>query len=197
MMAGSDEKKLRRQMAAIDALNRTLRGITVLKGAEVNIRKDGRLDIDDGTLADLDLVGIGVHSHFGLPREEMTRRIVRAMENRHADILFHPTGRILQKRAPYEIDLDAVIQAARRTGTALEIDAYPNRLDLSDCHVRKAVEAGVKLVIDSDAHHISHLPYLSFGIAEARRGWAKRSDVLNALPLEELLRSLKNRRAPR
>lgn len=192
MAKGSDEKRLRKQMAAIDALNRKLRGITVLKGAEVNINKDGRLDIDDQTLAQLDVVGIAVHSHFGLPRGEMTRRVIRAMENPHADILFHPTGRILQKREPYDIDIDAVIQAARRTGTALEVNAYPDRLDLKDEHIRKAVEAGVKLVIDSDAHNISHLSSLHFGIATARRGWAKRSDVLNTLPLRAFLAALKN-----
>ncbi|WP_202882346.1 DNA polymerase/3'-5' exonuclease PolX [Candidatus Manganitrophus noduliformans] len=192
MAKGSDEKRLRKQMAAIDELNKKLRGITLLKGAEVNIDKDGRLDIDDETLARLDVVGIAVHSHFGLSREQMTRRVIRAMENPHADILFHPTGRIIQKREPYEIDIDAVIQAARRTGTALEVDAFPDRLDLKDEHIRKAVEAGVKLVIDSDAHHIHHLSYLQFGIATARRGWAKRSDVLNTLPLNAFLASLKD-----
>lgn len=192
MARGLDEKKLRKQTAAIDELNKKRRGITVLKGAEMNINKDGRLDIDDETLAQLDVVGIAVHSHFGLPRAEMTRRVIRAMENPHADILFHPTGRILQRRAPYEIDIDAVIQAARRTGTALEVDAFPDRLDLKDEHIRKAVEAGVKLVIDSDAHHINHLSHLQFGIAAARRGWAKRSDILNTLPLNAFLASLKN-----
>ncbi|MCG3117440.1 MAG: DNA polymerase/3'-5' exonuclease PolX [Candidatus Manganitrophus sp. SA1] len=192
MAKGSDERRLHKQIAAIDALNEKLRGITLLKGAEVNIDKDGRLDIDDETLAQLDVVGIAVHSHFGLPRAEMTRRVIRAMENPHADILFHPTGRILQKREPIDIDIDAVIQAARRTGTVLEVDAFPDRLDLKDEHIRKAVEAGVKLVIDSDAHHIHHLSYLQFGIATARRGWAKRSDVLNTLPLNAFLASLKD-----
>ncbi len=201
MAKGSDEKKLRRQMAEIDALNKKLRGardghpgITLLKGAEVNINKDGTLDIDDETLAELDVVGVAVHSHFNMPREEMTRRIIRAMENRHADILFHPTGRVLQKRAPYEVDIDEIIRAAKRTGTILEIDAFPERLDLKDEHVRKVVEAGVKLVIDSDAHHLHHLSYLHFGIAVARRGWAKKSDVINTLPLGKFLGSLKGGR---
>jgi DNA polymerase (family 10) len=127
----------------------------------------------------------------------MTRRIVRAMENPHADILFHPTGRVLQKREPYDLDIDAVIRAAKRTGTVLEIDAYPDRLDLKDEHVRKAVSAGVKLVIDSDAHSVNHLHFLHFGIATARRGWAQRSDVLNAKPLKGFLRSLKGRQRHR
>jgi len=191
MTKGSDEKKLRRQMAAIDKINEGLRGITVLKGAEVNINKDGTLDIDDETLAELDVVGIAVHSHFNLPKQEMTRRLIRAMENPHADILFHPTGRILQKRESYAMDIDAVIEAARRTGTVLEVDAFPDRLDLKDEHIRRAIDAGVKLVIDSDAHSMSHLSYLQFGIAAARRGWAKRTDILNTLPLRSFLGALK------
>jgi len=190
-MMGMDEKKLRQQMKAIDALNRKLRGIRVLKGAEVNIDRDGGLDIDDETLAALDVVGVAVHSHFGLPRAEQTRRLVRAMENPHADILFHPTGRVLQKREAYDLDIDAVIAAARRTGTILEIDAYPERLDLKDEHVRKAVEAGVKLAIDTDAHAVHHLDYLHFGVTTARRGWARKSDVVNTRPLKQFLAVLK------
>jgi DNA polymerase (family 10) len=192
MTGGSDEKKLRRQMKAIDTLNRQLDGITVLKGAEVNINKDGTLDIDDATLAQLDVVGVAVHSHFNLSREQQTRRVVRAMENPHADILFHPTGRVLQKREPYDIDIDAVIAAAKRTGTILEIDAFPERLDLKDEHVRKVVDAGVKLVIDTDAHSVSHLHYLHFGVATARRGWAEKSDVINTKPLKGFLACLKD-----
>jgi len=194
MTGGSDEKKLRQQMAAIDTLNTRLTGITVLKGAEVNINKDGTLDIDDATLAQLDVVGVAVHSHFNLSRADMTRRLIRAMENPHADILFHPTGRVLQKREAYDLDIDAVIQAAKRTGTVLEVDAYPDRLDLKDEHVRKVTQAGVKLVIDSDAHSITHLHYLHFGIATARRGWATRADVVNTQPLRGFLKSLKGSR---
>ncbi|MFQ5744675.1 MAG: DNA polymerase/3'-5' exonuclease PolX [Acidobacteriota bacterium] len=193
MTGGSDEKKLRKQMAAIARINKKLSGITLLSGAEVNINKDGSLDIDDATLAQLDVVGVAVHSHFNLPRAEMTRRVIRAMENPHADILFHPTGRVLQKRAPYDIDIDAVIRAAKRTGTVLEIDAYPDRLDLKDEHARKAVDAGVKLVVDSDAHNINHFHNLHFGIATARRGWATRHDVINTQPLRPFLQGLKGR----
>ena len=125
----------------------------------------------------------------------MTRRIVRAMENPHADILFHPTGRLIQRREPYDVDMDEIIKTAKRTGTVLEIDAYPDRLDLKDEHVRKAVEAGVKLVIDSDAHSINHLNFLHYGIATARRGWAKESDVINTKPVKEFLKSLKDTRS--
>lgn len=190
-MMGQDEKGIRKQGAAIDKINKSLRGFRVLKGAEVNINKDGSLDIDDETLDKLDVVGVAIHSHFNLPRAEMTRRVVRAIENPHAHILFHPTARILQRREPCDMDIDAVIAAAKRTGTALEIDAYPDRLDLKDEYVRKAVEAGVKLVIDTDAHRVQHLDYLHYGIATARRGWATKADVLNTKPLKSFLNSLK------
>lgn len=192
-MMGQDEKGIRKQMAAIDKLNKSLRGFRILKGAEVNINKDGSLDIDDETLAKLDVVGVAIHSHFNLSRAETTRRVIRAMENPNADIFFHPTARILQKREPCDMDIDAVIAAAKRTGTALEIDAYPDRLDLRDEHVRKAVAAGVKLVIDTDAHSLPHLDYMDYGIATARRGWAEKADVINTKPVDEFLAALKKK----
>jgi DNA polymerase (family 10) len=192
MTRGSDAPKLRRQMQEIRSLDRRLDGIRILAGAEVNIERDGSLDIDDETLAALDVVGIAVHSHFHLSRAEQTARIVRAMRNPHADILFHPTGRRLHKRAPYEVDMDAVIAAARETGTVLELDAYPQRLDLRDEHLRRAVSAGVPLVIDSDAHAVGHLRYgEQYGIDQARRGWVTAEDVLNTRPLEQFLAGLK------
>jgi DNA polymerase (family 10) len=191
-MMGADEDQLREQIKAVRALNRKLKGFTLLAGAEVNINKDGTLDIADDVLAELDVVGVAVHSHFNLSRNEMTKRLIRAMENPHADILFHPTGRVINKRPAYDIDIDAVIAAAKRTGTVLEIDAYPERLDLRDEHVRKAVDAGAKLVIDTDAHSVSHLDFIDYGVATARRGWAEKSDVLNTLPVGKLLASLKD-----
>lgn len=198
MTGGSDAAKLRRQVAEIARLNTRLDGIRILAGAEVNIMRDGTLDIDDDTLATLDVVGVAVHSHFRLSRAEQTARIVRAMRNPHADILFHPTGRILQKREPYDVDLDAVIAAARETGTVLELDAYPERLDLRDEHLRRAVAAGVKLVIDSDAHSVRHLVYGErFGIDQARRGWVTAADVLNTRPLPDFLAALKGGGAAR
>ena len=139
----------------------------------------------------LDVVGVAVHSNFKMPRNEMTRRIVSAMENENADILFHPTGRIIHKREPYDVDIEAVIDAAKRTGTVLEIDAFPDRLDLKDEHIRKAVEKGCKLSIDSDAHSILHFKFLEFGIAQARRGWAEKKDVVNTRSLKEFLKLLK------
>jgi len=191
MTGGSDEKKLLQQGVAIDNINQSSAGIRVLKGAEVNINKDGTLDIEDEVLAQLDVVGIAVHSHFNLGRQEMTARIVRAMRNPNADILFHPTGRVIQKREPYDVDMAEIIRAAKETGTVLEIDAYPERLDLKDEHIRKAVEAGVKLAIDSDAHSVNHIRFLEFGVAQARRGWAEKKDILNTRPLKEFLAGLK------
>jgi len=182
-------------MREIDRLNRKLEGIRVLKGAEVNINKDGTLDIDDETLSALDVVGVAVHSHFDLPRAEQTRRICRAIANPHADILFHPTGRRIGKREPYDVDIDTVIATARETGTILELDAYPERLDLRAEHVRKAIGAGVRIVIDSDAHSVKHLSFPSaYGIDQARRGWATAADVLNTRPGDAFLAALKGGR---
>jgi len=194
MTGGSDEAKLLEQLAVIRRLNKTYKDFRLLSGAEVNINRDGTLDIADAVLAQLDVVGIAVHSFFNLPRAEQTQRLVRAMENPHADILFHPTGRVLGKREPYDVDIDAIIAAAKRTGTVLEIDALPERLDLKDDHVRKAIDAGVRIVIDSDAHAVAHLRYADdYGISVARRGWATAKDVINTLPVERFLAHLKTR----
>ncbi|RJQ35944.1 DNA polymerase/3'-5' exonuclease PolX [Candidatus Parcubacteria bacterium] len=195
MTGGSDERKLERQMVEIDRINKKISGITVLRGAEVNIMADGTLDIADRTLAKLDCVGAAVHAQFRMTKAEMTKRIVRAMENPHVDILFHPTGRLINRRAAYDVDMDAIIAAAKRTGTILEIDAHPDRLDLKDDYVRKAVDAGAPLVIDSDAHAMSGFAALRYGIGQARRGWAERSDIINTRPLRDFLKCLKGGRS--
>ncbi|MEK7565341.1 MAG: DNA polymerase/3'-5' exonuclease PolX [Patescibacteria group bacterium] len=196
MTGGSDEKKLEKQMAEIDKINKRSKfqdtGFKILKGAEVNILKDGSLDIDDKTLAKLDVVGVAVHSLFNLPKAEQTKRIIKAIENPNVDILFHPTGRIINKRPAYEVDMEEIIKAAKRTGTVLEIDAFADRLDLKDEHIRMAIEAGIKLSIDSDAHHTDHFKYLEIGIAQARRAWATREDIINTQPLDKMLGFLKN-----
>ncbi len=193
MTGGCDEKKLLRQMTYIDKLNPKFKKkkFKILKGAEVNILKDGSLDIKDEVLAKLDVVGASVHSHFNLSREDMTKRVMRAMENPNVDIIFHPTGRIINKRKAYDLDIDQIIKVAKKTRTVLEANAYPNRLDLKDEHIRKCVEAGVKLAIDSDAHSILHIKYLEYGIAQARRGWAKKTDIINTQPLGKLLEYFK------
>lgn len=190
-MAGMDERKLLKQVKDIDRLNEKLDGFTILKGAEVNILKDGKLDTSDKVLSQLDVVGIAVHSNFRMSREEMTKRITRAMQNENADILFHPTGRIIQKRDPYDADVDKIIDVAKSTGTILEIDAFPDRLDLKDEYIKKAVQSGVRLSIDSDAHNKTHLKFLQFGIAQARRGWAEKKDVVNTLLVKEFLKMIK------
>ena len=191
MTGGSDEKKLLRQMAEIDKIQKKFPRIKILKGAEVNILKDGTLDIKDKVLAKLDVVGAAVHSLFNLSKKDQTERICRAMENPHLDILFHPTGRIINRRKPYEVDMEAIIKAAKRTGTILEIDAHPWRLDLKDEHIKMAREAGVKMVIDTDAHSVPELYYLEYGIAQARRGWCEKKDIINTLPLKEFMKMLK------
>ena len=198
MTGGSDEKKLMRQMAEIDRLNSKFKSqtskFTILKGAEVNIRKDGSLDISDEVLSKLDVVGASVHSSFKMTEKDMTLRITRAMSNPHVDILFHPTGRLMPKRDAYDLDMDSIIEKAEKTGTVLEVNAQPRRLDLKDIYVRKAKEAGVKMVIDSDAHSADHLEFLKYGIAQARRGWAEARDVVNTFPLSKFLAFLKDKR---
>jgi len=195
MTGGADEKKLLKQMKEIDRLNSKFQVLNskfrILKGAEVNILKDGSLDIKNEVLAKLDVVGIAVHSHFNLPRAEQTKRIIKAMENKHADILFHPTGRLIKKREPYDVDMDEIVKVAKETGTVLEIDADPNRLDLKDEYVRKAVAAGVNLSIDTDAHSKNSFHYLEFGVAQARRGWASAKDIINTRPWRDMLKLLK------
>jgi DNA polymerase (family X) len=193
MTGGLDERRLLEQARYVRAVDRKMKGIRILTGAEVNIRRDGSLDVSDAVLSKLDVVGAGIHSHFDMPRDEMTRRMIRAMENPHVDILFHPSSRRLGRRRAVDFDLEAILEAARRTGTALEIDAHPGRLDLKPDHVHEAVRRGVKLVIDSDAHDFNELRYPEeYGVGVARRGWAEAKDVLNTLPVEQLLAALKD-----
>ncbi len=190
MAGGLDADRLRRQVEAIRRLNETLEGFRLLAGIEANVMADGSLDLEDEVLAELDVVVASVHSHFNQDEATMTRRVIRAMENPHVDLIAHPTGRLLGARDPYAIDVDAVIEAAARTGTALEINAHPDRLDLRDSHARRAREAGVKLAISTDAHHVQHLGLMEYGVGTARRGWVEPGDVLNAMPLDELLAHL-------
>lgn len=195
MTGGLDEKKLEKQRMAIEALNKKLKTkgkkFRVLSGAEVNIMKDGSLDIDDRALAKLDVVGAAVHSSFHMSREAQTRRLVRVMENPHVDIVFHLTGRIINKREPIDLDIDKIVASAKRTGTILEINASPERLDIKDDYIRRCVEQGVKMSIDSDAHAATNFSFLEFGIAQARRGWATKSDIINAWPAEKMMTFLK------
>ena len=192
LAGGLEEQELLEQADRISQLNDKLREeFRILSSAEVNIMKDGSLDIPNTVLDKLDIVGAAIHSHFNLPIETQTERLIKATKNPSVDILFHPTGRLINKRAGYPLDIEKVIEAAKDTNTVLEIDAHYNRLDLKDEYVRIAVRKGVKLVIDSDAHHPIHYSFLTFGVAQARRGWAIQSDILNTLPADKLLNALK------
>jgi DNA polymerase (family X) len=188
---GLNTERLRQQLEEIKGLNRKLSGICILSGIEVDIRADGSLDFPGELLSELDIVVAAVHSGLGEDEEKMTGRIIRALENPHVDILAHPTCRILQEREPVAVDMESVFQAALRTGTALEINAMPSRLDLKDIHVFRARELGVKLIIGTDAHSTDHLGFVRFGIGVARRGWCRAEDILNTLPLKELKARLK------
>ncbi len=189
---GLEEQELLEQADRITQLNDRLgKEFRILSSAEVNILKDGSLDISDTVLDKLDIVGAAIHSHFNLPIERQTERLIKATNNPNVDILFHPTGRLINRRAGYPVDIVRVIDAAKDTETALEIDAHYDRLDLKDEHVRRAIKEGVKLVIDSDAHHPIHYSFLTFGVAQARRGWAMQSDILNTLSVDKLLGALK------
>ena len=191
MTGGSDEKRLIKQMSEIDKIQKNFPDIKILKGAEVNIMPDGTLDIDDETLAKLDVVGAAVHSKFNMSEKDMTARIKRAMENPNVDIIFHPTGRLIQKREAYKVDMDELLKTAKKTKTVMEIDAFPDRLDIKDEYIRKAVGMGVKLSIDTDAHATAHLKFLRYGIAQARRGWAEKKDIINTHSWQEMLKMLK------
>lgn len=193
LAGGLEEQELLEQADKISQLNDRLREeeIRILSSAEVNIMKDGSLDIPNTVLDKLDIVGAAIHSHFNLPIETQTERLIKAAKNPSVDILFHPTGRLINKRAGYPLDIEKVIEVAKDTNTVLEIDAHYDRLDLKDEYVRMAVRNGIKLVIDSDAHHPIHYSFLTFGIAQARRGWAIQSDILNTLPADKLLNALK------
>jgi DNA polymerase (family 10) len=191
MTGGLDEKAMLKQGKEINRVNEQLEGIRILKGVEANILKDGSLDLPDSILKQLEFVAVGVHSHFNMSKEEMTKRIIKAMENEHVDYLCHPTGREIQKREPYPVDVQKIIEVAKATGTVLDIDAYPDRLDLKDEHIRFAVQVGAKLGISSDAHSKVHLHFLEFGIAQARRGWATAKDIINTLPVNKLLKVIK------
>jgi len=192
MTHGLDEKRLFKQMEEIDRINKKLGGkIKILKGSECDILKDGTMDLNDKALSKLDVVGASIHSYFNLSREDQTKRLIRAMENKNVDIIYHPTGRVINRRDAYDIDVGKVMRVAKETGTVLEINAYPDRSDLKDEYIRQAVDLGVKLSVDSDAHSVYHFRYLEFGLSGARRGWATKNDVINTRSWEEMLGLLK------
>jgi len=186
LAGGLNPERLLEQIGYIRRLDASLEGFRLLSGSEVDIKRDGSLDFPDELLAQLDWVIASVHSGFTQTREQMTDRIIRAIENPHVDAIAHPTGRLIGRREPYEVDLERVFETAARTGTALEINSFPDRLDLVDTHARRARELGVMLVVNTDAHSPLHLDNIIYGIAMARRAWVEPEGVLNTLPFSEL-----------
>ncbi len=188
---GLEPAAFRRQFREIEKLQKTLDDITIFKSAEVDILDDGRLDLDEETLKELDVVVVSVHSKFNMTRDQMTARIVKALQHPRVHILGHPTGRLIGRREPYPVDMELVVRAARDHGVMLEINAQPDRLDLSDVHAQMAREAGVKLVISTDAHRIEELDAMRWGVDQARRGWCEAKDVANTYSLPQFRRLLK------
>jgi DNA polymerase (family 10) len=189
---GLDDTRAIAHVQRIRAANESVGGIRIFAGIEVDILADGALDLSDSVLEQMDLVIASVHSHFNQSPQEMTERLLKAVENPNTSIIGHPTGRLLLRREAYAFDLDAVLQAAARKRVAMELNAYPDRLDLCDRHLRLAKQLGVKIVINTDSHHTSHMEKIRFGILQARRAGLTAKDVLNTLPVEKFARAMKH-----
>lgn len=184
---GLKDDELLEEIEEIDKLNKKFKGFTLLKATEVDIKADGALDFPDKVLETLDIVVASIHSGFKQGKEKITERMIAAIRNPYVNIIAHPTGRLISKREGYEVDLDKVIAACAETGTALEINCFYDRLDLSDINCRKAKEAGVKIAISTDAHHVDQMWMMELGVGIARRGWLEARDVINTLPLDKLM----------
>src|SRR5213082_519164 len=182
---GLDDKRAEEHIRRIHAADKKMEGIRIFAGIEVDILAEGELDLSDSVLAQMDLVIASVHSHFQQEPKQMTERLLRALGNKHVSIIGHPTGRILLRRDAYTYDMDAVLKAAAAGKIAMEHNAYPDRLDLSDVHLRMARERGVKIIINTDAHHTSHYEKIKYGVLQARSAWLTKADVLNTLPAAE------------
>jgi len=193
MAHGFDVKRLARRIEEIDRVNGKLRGIVLLKSIEVDILKDGSLDLPDAILKELDLTVCSVHYDLNLPRKEQTERIIRAMDDSYFNILAHPTGRLINEREPCDVDMERLLEAARERGCFVELNSHPDRLDLSDVHAKMAKERGVKVALSTDAHRTSDLDYMRFGIGQARRGWLEPADVLNTRTWGEVRKLLKRK----
>jgi DNA polymerase (family 10) len=194
VVQGMTVEDVRKQRDEIDALGNELgKSFRLLQGAEVEILSDGNLDYPDEVLAELDIVTASIHSSLRQPREKITQRLLTAMRNPHVDIIGHPTGRMFPDREGADLDMEAVLGTAAETGVALEINAHPARLDLDDIYARRAIELGIKLSINTDAHSQTDLDLLHFGVSTARRGWVEVEDVINSWDSERLLSWLKSR----
>src|SRR3984885_13934679 len=188
---GMDDKRTLEQIKKIRAAQERIPGIRLLAGIEVDILKTGKLDLDDEVLAQLDVVVASVHSYMNQGRAEMTERILAALENPYVQILAHPTGRLVLRRDPFDYDMEKILDAAKARGVIVECNAFPDRLDLKDVHLRMAKERGMKIVISTDAHSFAHFPLMKYGVITARRGWVEKNDVINTLATEQLLASLR------
>ena len=193
MANGMNEKRVLAQIKEINKLNKELPDICIFSSSEVDIRQDGALDLDDEVLAQLDLVVASVHSFMNQSKKQMTDRLLRAFENPHLNILAHPTGRLLLRREAFEFDREAIFREAERRNIAMEINSFPDRLDLCEQHLRLCKQCGVKVVISTDSHHTKHLEHMKYGVLMARRGWLETADVLNTLPAKEFRKALKRK----
>lgn len=188
---GMDERRTLEQIKKIRAAQERVAGIQLLAGIEVDILKDGRLDLDDEVLAQLDVVVASVHSYMNLERAEMTERLLAAIENPYTQIIAHPTGRLVLRRDPFAYDMEKILDVAKEHNVAMECNAYPDRLDLKDVHLRMAKDRGVKIVISTDSHSTRNLTFMKYGVQTARRGWLEKRNVINTLPFEHFLSALR------
>ncbi|MCL5063367.1 MAG: DNA polymerase/3'-5' exonuclease PolX [Nitrospirae bacterium] len=188
---GLTGERLLEQKKEIDAVNKKLKGFMIIHGVEVDIRSDGGLDISDDVLKELDIVVASIHSGFKQPKKQLTYRMVSAMKNPYVSIIAHPTGRLIGERDAYDVDMDEVLTVAKKTGTAIEINAYPLRLDINDTYAKRAKGMGIPIVIATDTHVTNQFDYMRYGISIARRGWLEKDDVLNTLAVDKLLKRLK------
>jgi DNA polymerase (family 10) len=188
----TDERALA-HMERIRAVGKKMKSIRILAGIEVDILTDGTLDLSDSVLEQMDIVIASVHSQFTQDRDTMTARLVNAVSNPNTSILGHPTGRQLLRRDAYAFDIDAVLKAAAHHRVAMELNSYPERLDLNDVHLRMAKQHGVKIVVNTDSHHVSHMDKIRYGVTQARRAWLTRDDVLNTFPAAEFAKAMKHK----
>jgi DNA polymerase (family X) len=188
---GLDDKRAEQHIQRIRKADKEIGGIRIFAGIEVDILTEGELDLSDTVLEQMDVVIASVHSHFQQEPKQMTDRLLRAIENKNVSLIGHPTGRILLRRDAYAYDMEAVLNAAAKYKVAMEQNAYPDRLDLCDRHLRMARERGVKIVINTDTHHTTHMEKIRFGVLQARRAWLTKHDVLNTLPAEQFARAMK------
>ena len=183
-----NKKRMLKQFNEIDRINKKINGIKILKGAEVDINLEGNLDIDVSVLKELDILVASIHSSF---KNDNTKRIMKAMENKYVNVIGHPTGRIINRRNGYNLDFEKIFEKSKETNTFLEINSFPDRLDLNDINVRNAIKNKCKLIINTDAHLSDHLDFMKFGIGTARRGWATKNDIINTNDLDKFLKIIR------